>query len=139
MKKIIKVFIVFIIGCLSGYYICDNPLIIFNTPYMAFEVGVYTNKEAANTIRSKYNSAIVVKDDELYRVYVSILKDETNIDKMSKYLKNNNVDFYKKEISISDINVKNKIDNYERIMNNNSEVVFLELNKLIIESFEGTL
>ena len=140
MKKITKSFIVFLVGLLCGYYICiNNDLKIFDTTYKAFQVGVYTSLDAANTYKTKYKDAIVVKDNELYRVYVSILKDKDNINNMSNYLSKNDVDFYLKDISISNNNLKHKIKEYESVMNNENEVVFLELNKMIINECEELL
>ncbi len=140
MKKFLKIIIVFIIGIISGYYICNiNPKKIFDTSYKAFQVGVYTTEELANTYKSKYKNAIVIKDNELYRVYVAILRKENNIENMANYLNKNNIDYYIKEINISDKNLKNTINEYESIMNNNSEIVFLEINKMIMERYEESI
>ncbi len=140
MKKVLKIIIVFIIGIICGYYICNiNPKKIFDTSYKAFQVGVYTTEELANTYKSKYKNAIVIKDNELYRVYVAILRKENNIENMSNYLNKNNIDYYIKEINISDKNLKNTINEYESIMNNNSEIVFLEINKMIMERYEESI
>lgn len=140
MKKILKIIIVFIIGIICGYYICNiNPKKIFDTSYKAFQVGVYTTEELANTYKSKYKNAIVIKDNELYRVYVAILRKENNIENMSNYLNKNNIDYYIKEVNISDKNLKNTINEYESIMNNNSEIVFLEINKMIMERYEESI
>lgn len=140
MKKVLKIIIVFIIGIICGYYICNiNPKKIFDTSYKAFQVGVYTTEELANTYKSKYKNAIVIKDNELYRVYVAILRKENNIENMSNYLNKNNIDYYIKEVNISDKNLKNTINEYESIMNNNSEIVFLELNKMIMERYEESI
>lgn len=140
MKKFLKIIIVFIIGIICGYYICNiNPKKIFDTSYKAFQVGVYTTEELANTYKSKYKNAIVIKDNELYRVYVAILRKENNIENMANYLNKNNIDYYIKEINISDKNLKNTIDEYENIMNNNSEIVFLEINKMIMERYEESI
>ena len=140
MKKLYKLLIVFILGIISGYYLCDNKKYkLFDTSYKAFEVGVYTSLDAANTYKTKYKDAIVVKDNEIYRVYISILKNKTNIENMSNYLNKNNIEYYIKEIKINNINLKNKIKEYENIMDNENEIVFLELNKMIISECEEKL
>lgn len=140
MKKIIKPFIILIIGIALGYYICDINLVnIFKTNYKAFQVGVYTSLEAANTIRTKYNNSIVIKDNELYRVYVAILKNNNNIEYMSNYLKNKGIDYYLKDINITDKHIKKQINEYETIMNNENELVFLEVNKMIMERYKESL
>ena len=140
MKKLIKPLIVFSLGIFCGYYIfSNNPLKVFDTSYKAFQVGVYTSLEAANTYRTKYKNSIVIKDDELYRVYVSILRNQNNIDSMASYLTKNNIDYYVKDININNKELKHTIDEYESIMNNENEVVFLEINKMIIESYEANI
>lgn len=141
MKKIIKPFIVFIIGIICGYYICFSNSIkeIFTTSYKAFQVGVYTSIDAANTYRTKYENSIVIKDNELYRVYVAILKDQNNIESMKNYLNNKGISYYLKDVEITDQNLKKEINEYENIMNSKNEVVFLEINKMIIEKYEESL
>ena len=60
MKKITKSFIVFLVGLLCGYYICiNNDLKIFDTTYKAFQVGVYTSLDAANTYKTKYKHLLI--------------------------------------------------------------------------------
>lgn len=140
MKKIIKIIFIFLLGLSSGYYICiNNPKKLFDTSYKAFQVGVYTSEELANTYKSKYKNAIVIKDNELYRVYVAILRKENNIENMSSYLNRNNIDYYIRNININNSNLKKYIDEYENIMNNDSEVVFLEINKMIMERYEESI
>lgn len=140
MKKIIKPFMVLIIGIFFGYYLCDNNIFsVFKTTYKAFQVGVYTSLEAANTYRLKYNNSIVIKDNELYRVYVSILKNEDNISSMSNYLNKEGIDYYLKDLNITDKTLKKELNEYENIMDSNNEVVFLEVNKMIIEKYKESL
>ena len=140
MKKLYKVLFVFLLGIICGFYLCkNNNLNMFDTSYKAFQVGVYTSLDAANTYKVKYKDAIVIKDNELYRVYVSILKNKNNIDNMSSYLYKNNIDFYIKDINIDNKSLKNKIKEYENVMNNENELVFLELNKMIITECEEYL
>ena len=84
LKKLYKSLIIFSLGIISGYYICNSKeLKIFDNSYKAFQVGVYTSLDAANIYKLKYDDAIVIKDNELYRVYVSVLKKQDNIENMS--------------------------------------------------------
>ena len=93
----------------------------------------------AATYSSKYNNSIIVNDNELYRVYYAILKQDKNINTMSKYLDSLGIEYYLKDIEISDKNLISEINNYESIMNNESEVVFLSINKMIIERYKDSL
>jgi len=141
MKKIYKLLFVFIFGLISGYYLCNINLLkdIFSNTYKAFQIGVYTDYAIANTYKEKYSNSIVIKDNELYRVYAAILKDSKNIENMSKYLRKNNIEFYLRDINIEDKYLVNELNEYERIMDNDNEIVFLEVNKLIIEKYKESL
>lgn len=141
MKKLFKSLLVFVAGIIIGYYICNIKIFnnLFNNTYKAFQIGVYTDYEVANIYKEKFNNAIIIKENELYRVYAAILKDTNNIENMSKYLNNNNIEYFIKEINISDKNLISEIDEYERIMNSNNEIVFLEMNKLIMEKYKESL
>ena len=56
MKKIIKLISIFIIGIVIGYYGCYTNSLknIFMSYYKAFQVGVYTNLDAAIMNYIKY-------------------------------------------------------------------------------------
>jgi len=140
MRKLIKLSFVLILGILIGYYVCEIDINnIFKTTYKAFQVGVYTNLDAANTYALKYDNSVVIKDDELYRVYIAILKNKDNISSMSNYLNKNGIAYYLKEVSINNKTLKKEISEYESIMNTNNELVFLEVNKIIIDKYKESL
>lgn len=141
MKKVIKSLIVFVIGIFLGYYVNDTFKIkdIFSNKYKAFQIGVYTNLDTANIYSEKIKDSIIVKDNELYRVYAAILKEQDNIDNMSKYLNDNNIEYFIKEIEINDKVLNNTLKEYENIMDSNNEIVFLEINKMIIEKYKESL
>lgn len=140
MKKLIKPIFILLLGIFLGYYICGlKPLDIFITKYKAFQVGVYTSLDAATIYSTKYKNATIIQDNELYRVYVAILKNKNNIESMSKYLDSKGIEYYLKDISIDDKNLKRVINEYENVMNSESEIVFLEMNKLIMEKYKESL
>lgn len=140
MNKLIKSLFILIFGIILGYYICESrPLEIFNTNYKAFQVGVYTSLESATTYSTKYKNATIIQDNELYRVYVAILKDKNNIENMSRYLDRQGIDYYLKDLSISNKNLKKTLNEYENVMNNENEVVFLEINKMIMQTYKESL
>lgn len=141
MKKLSKSLFVFIIGIILGYYLCNINLLknIFSNTYKAFQIGVYTDYGIASAYKEKYSNSIIIKDNELYRVYAAILKDNNNIENMSKYLRKNNIEFFLRDINIEDKILVNEINEYERIMDNKNEIVFLEVNKIIIEKYKESL
>ena len=141
MRVLYKLLFIFIIGICVGYYICNINVfnILFTNTYKAFQIGVYTDYGIAETYSNKYDNSIIIKDNELYRVYAAILKNSDNIENMSKYLKRNNIDYYLKDINIDDKVLINEIKEYERIMDSNNEVVFLEINKIIMKKYKESL
>lgn len=140
MKELIKCFIVLILGICVGYFISSKDITnIFKTKYKAFQVGVYTSLDAANTCGVKYDNSIIIKDNELYRVYVAILRNEDNINLMSNYLNNKGIDYYLKDLDIDDKNLKRQINEFENIMNTDNELVFLQVNKMIMERYKESL
>lgn len=82
----------------------------------AFQIGVYKNKDnalnAANT-----NKGIVILDNDIYRVYSAILKDQTLIDNLKSYYSSIGLNYYLKAINVSS-KTSSIIDNYESLLNN---------------------
>ena len=66
----------------------------------AFQVGAFTNYDNAIRIAER-NNGIVVSDEGIYRVYVSILSDDDAIDKMRHYYDDIGLNYYLKEIVVS--------------------------------------
>ena len=80
----------------------------------AFQIGVYKNKDnalnAANT-----NKGIVILDNDIYRVYIAILKDQTLIDNLKSYYSSIGLNYYLKAINVSS-KTSSIIDNYESLL-----------------------
>lgn len=122
-KTIISIFLAMIVGFAFGFFFLKK----FNTETItevsniksqvyAFQIGVYKNKDnalnAANT-----NKGILVLDNDIYRVYIAILKDETLIDNLKDYYDSLGINYYLKAINVSS-KTNNIIDNYESLLNN---------------------
>ena len=54
------------------------------------------------------------------------------MDRLKKYLNSHGIDFYLKDIEILDQELINELREYENIMDYKNEIVFLEMNKIII-------
>ena len=84
----------------------------------AFQIGVYRNKE--NALKAANDSrGIVILDNDFYRVYIALLKDENLIESLKSYYDTNNVNYYLKAIDISD-KTSSILDNYEIILKRTS-------------------
>ena len=105
--------------------------------YTAFQLGVYQNHENALNKKKDYNDSIIVKDDDYYRVYFSILKNKSSILKMEEYLKDNNINYYKKQIIIDNNDFIDISKNYEKVLiETTDEKVFLSTNKRILKEYK---
>ena len=82
----------------------------------AFQIGVYKNKDNALNAANTYKG-ILVLDNDIYRVYIAILKDETLIDNLKDYYDSLGINYYLKAINVSS-KTNNIIDNYESLLNN---------------------
>lgn len=84
----------------------------------AFQIGVYRNKE--NALKAANDSrGIVILDNDFYRVYIALLKDENLIKSLKSYYDTKNVNYYLKAIYISD-KTSSILDNYEIILKRTS-------------------
>lgn len=120
-KTIISIFLAMIVGFTFGFFFLKK----FNTETItevsniksqvyAFQIGVYKNKDnalnAANT-----NKGIVILDNDIYRVYIAILKDQTLIDNLKSYYSSIGLNYYLKAINVSS-KTSSIIDNYESLL-----------------------
>lgn len=100
-----------------------------------FQVGIYTNENDALK-EASIKKGIVIKEDENYVVYVAILRNSGNIERMINYLTENNIYYILKDITI-DSEFLDTIIKYEELMDNaTSDVAFIQLNKKILERYE---
>lgn len=114
----------------------DIPVINEAKNIKAFQVGVYTSKESALK-EAELKKGIVVHENEYYYVYVAILGEQINIEKMTNYLNQNSIYYYVKDITVSE-DFKQELLAIENMMfTTTSEVAFLQLNTKILESYGG--
>lgn len=120
-KTLMMIILAVIVGFSFGYLFLrkfNNEVITevssIKSQCYAFQVGVYRNKE--NAIKAAQdNKGIVVLDNDLYRVYIALLKDEGLIDRLKSYYDTKNVNYYLKAINISN-KTSSILDNYEIIL-----------------------
>ena len=142
-KKMMPYLLAIVLGIIFGYYLFGGEIHLSNilnkSNYKGFQIGVYTDYEKANKIKEKYSGSILIKDEELYRVYYAVLHDENNIELMEKYLNDNKISYYEKNIEINDLKVIQQMSNLESLMVDANDSLFLELNKKILVSYEVAL
>lgn len=122
-KTILTIVLAILIGFTFGFFFLKKftPKTItevsnIKSQVYAFQIGVYKNKDNA-TKNAITNNSIVVEDNNLYRVYIALLKDQTLIDNLKKYYDSIGLNYYLKAINVSD-STENIISNYELLLNN---------------------
>ncbi|NLL02413.1 MAG: hypothetical protein GX265_05280 [Mollicutes bacterium] len=143
MKRIIPYILSLILGALFGYLLFqdadfDLKEVFANTiNAKAFQIGVFNNEDGAKKLKEKYPDAIIVTDEDVFRVYYSILTNDEVINKMEKYLTKQNINYYIRNITINDEALIKALIEYESAMLSGSEKVLISLNSLIMTSYQG--
>ena len=139
MKKLKPIFMALFLGTLFAFIIFNestkdtyayqsyNALII--------QIGVFTKEEYALDMCKKYGG-IISYEDNVYKVYFSILSRETNIDFIRDYLNNMKINYYLKKAYIDD-RLLSMINNYEEAMEKSSDdKTKLEINNEILKIYK---
>lgn len=122
-KTILAILLATIIGFTFGFFFLKKlntetitEVSNIKSQVYAFQIGVYKNKD--NAIReANNNKGIVILDNDIYRVYVALLKDQVLINNLKSYYDSIGVNYYLKAINVSS-KTDNIIDNYETLLNN---------------------
>ncbi|MBO5475719.1 MAG: hypothetical protein J5982_04385 [Bacilli bacterium] len=140
MKNILAVTFGVIISVIIGSLfmkVSNNPsdsstLVNYENNIKAFQVAAYTSTQAAEE-EAKNKNGIVIKDDDYYCVYIAILRDSSNVNRMIKYLNDTQTYYYVKNIDLSS-DIQDNLTKYEELMKNtNSDVAFIKLNNQILK------
>ena len=100
-QKIIVILLAILIGFSLSYYIFNKDKITTTKYLNAMQVGAFTNYENAKKCAER-NQGIVVKDNNIYRVYISIISDESLLTKLENYYKDQNIKYYLKKIKVNE-------------------------------------
>lgn len=93
---------------------------------IAFQIGAYESLDNATDISKVYDGT-VVKQDNVYLVYVAVLSNTKNIERMMNMLDENNIYYYTKVIDI-DTKLNEELRKYEELMlKTTSDVAFKKL------------
>ena len=146
MKKIMPYIISLVMGTIFGYFVFDktdfNIKEVFGDyeEVTGFQLGVFNDIKVAREFRDKYVPSVIFQDDDVYRVYYSILKDDEVVSKMEDYLSSKEISFYKKKITVHDADLISAIHTYEGGIIKGSDKVIENINNIIMSSCkEGLL
>lgn len=103
----------------------------------AFQVGVFSNYDNALKVADR-NNGIVVSDDDLYRVYVSILSSSEAVSKMKDYYDSIGLNYYLREIEVDDEFLSN-IKNTEELLIVSDSNTYNIINLDVLNKYEELL
>lgn len=138
MKKYIGTFLISCGLCLMFGYYFFNTDNMDNVIYVLVEGG-YNNLEEANNKASNLPSAVVLKDNNEYLVYLAMYEDITLINKMLDYYKSKDINVSLKEIKCNKY-FHDELNKYESVAGNLSDYsLYNEVNQNILDLYVGSL
>lgn len=138
-KKILVVFVALLIGGCIAYFMFSREYELDSNKVMvkAFQVGVFTNYDNALKVANR-NNGIVVSDDSLYRVYVSILSSQEAVNKMKEYYDSIGLHYYLRDIEVND-EFLNNIKNTEELLIISNSDTYNIINLNVLNKYEELL
>ena len=121
-KTLIIILIAIMSGIVMGFIFYQrfeiNEVVFAKQDYSAkaVQVGVFSKLENALSIKDLYDG-IIVNDENLYRVYINIIKDQEVLSIMKEYYNELGINYYLKDIEISK-EFNDILDDYEIILKN---------------------
>lgn len=94
--------------------------------YYILQVGAYKNYDNVIKKTREYENYIIYEEDDLYKIFIGITKDNELYDKLSKIYANNSNTF-KKVIKIRDEEFETKIKNYDKVINKTDDKTNLNI------------
>ncbi len=129
-KKILLILI--IITCLfscSIFGLYKRKSVVKNKYYL-LQVGAYKNYDSISKKTKEYENYLVLKEDDLYKLYIGVTKDNEVYRKLVN-LYTNTSSIYKKEITLSNQKFDDTLTKYDSLIKNSEDIK--EIN-LIIKS-----
>lgn len=142
MKKgIIIILIAVMLGGGFAYYLFNNIVVkekdTDKTMVNAFQVGAFTSYDNAVRVAERDNG-IVVKDEDIFRVYVAILYDKEAVNKLGDYYNKIGLNYYLKPIYVSNSFIEEIKDN-EELLKVSSTETYVTINSDVLSKYEEML
>ncbi len=142
MKKgIIIILIAVMLGGGFAYYLFNNIVVkekdTDKTMVNAFQVGAFTSYDNAVRVAERDNG-IVVKDEDIFRVYVAILYDKEAVNKLEDYYNKIGLNYYLKPIYVSNSFIEEIKDN-EELLKVSSTETYVTINSDVLSKYEEML
>ena len=118
----ITIIISIIIGSVFGFLLYKNidnninDLFNNHSKLTFFQTGVFTNEENAIKYAYSFENAIIIKDEDLYRVYISILNNPESISAMRNHFNRKNINYHLRIIYVEGDEFIERLQKYEQII-----------------------
>lgn len=139
-KRLIIIMLALVVGGSIAYFIFSRRYSEDSSSTVkvsAFQVGVFSNYDNALKVADR-NNGIVVSDDDLYRVYVSILSSSEAVSKMKDYYDSIGLNYYLREIEVDDEFLSN-IKNTEELLIVSDSDTYNIINLDVLNKYEELL
>ena len=143
MKKIIITLLISLgVGCSFAFIIYKNidkevEVAINNDNIITFfQVGVFKNEGNATNFMQKFNSSIIIKDGDYYRLIIAILENQESILKLQDYFESLGIEYYLKKENINNEKFLKKLREYEKLLLSSSSETYHTINKNILKLYE---
>lgn len=141
MKKLKPVLLAVLVGCGCAFYLFKNveSKTIVPNKYnaVAIQIGVFKDADNAESM-SKTHGGMVFKDDDLYRVYYSILNKDENIEFMTNYLITKGINYYLKDVHVDEDALTNSRE-YEIMMTKTNDDSKLAINEELLNMYKEVI
>lgn len=125
-KKFILILI--IITCLfscSIFGLYKRKSVVKNKYYL-LQVGAYKNYDSISKKTKEYENYLVLKDEDLYKLYIGVTKDKEVYKKLvNLYASTSSI--YKKEITLSNQKFDDTLTKYDSLIKNSEDIKEINL------------
>ena len=125
-KKFLLILI--IITCLfscSIFGLYKRKSVVKNKYYL-LQVGAYKNYDSISKKTKEYENYLVLKEEDLYKLYIGVTKDKEVYKKLVNLYANTS-SIYKKEITLSNQKFDDTLTKYDSLIKNSEEIKEINL------------
>ena len=103
----------------------------------AFQIGAFTKYDNAYNLANQSNG-IVIRDNDIYRVYIALLSDKKAINIIKGYYESKGINYYLKNILVSSSFIK-EIGIYEKMIIKNNASTYDVINKDVLLLYQNQI
>lgn len=149
MKKIIIILIgSVLLGSLFAFYIYREynskieiiPTLSSNETIYLLQIGAYEKEDNVIKVTKTLPNYYVENDGGLYHIYIGIVKNKENIDKIKEFYKVFGNNIYVREKNTSNIQLIEMLEAYEKILiNTTKKEVAYTINKELLNKYKEVI